>query len=157
MLGWTDTEHAPAVEAVVHEIDRMLGEPTTVNELPSANGRLFRQCRWPFSAEQLPVVASWFDKLADVLKTQDVVCQSSTNWIFAWRDEPAPLRPIESPGGMFGIHLGRPHRITTMFSFRDLDGYTRVKTALSELGLVELSDKHLRPKPGAFATKRRAK
>ena len=157
MIGWNDGPHARVTEDVVGEVEQTLGQPITVNEMPSVGGRLFRQRRWPFSAEHLPVVATWFDKLADVLKTRDVVAQSSTFWIFVWRDEPSPVSPMKSPGGILGIHLGRPHRITTMFSFRDLDRYASVKAKLSELGLVELSDKHLRPKVGTPAAKRRAK
>ena len=55
---------------------------------------------------------------------------------------------------MLGIHfhLGRPHRITTMLSFGDIEKYQVIKTALAEL-----SEKHLRPKIGATTTKRRAK
>jgi hypothetical protein len=157
MIGWNEGPKARVIEEVVADVDRALGQPTTVNEMPSGDGRRFRQRRWPFTPERLPVVATWFDKLADALKTQDVVAHSSTNWIFAWRGEPEPLRPLESAGGMIGIHLGRPHRVTTMFSFQDLEQYASVKAALRELELVELSDKHLRPKVGTSAAKRRAK
>jgi hypothetical protein len=157
MVGWNDGPHARVAEGVVHAADQTLGRPTAVNELPSGDGKLFRQRRWPFAAERLPVVATWFDTLADAIKSQDVVAHSSTMWIFAWRDEPAPLRPMESAGGMFGIHLGRPHRITTLFSFRDMERYASVKAALSELELIELSDKHLSPKVGATSRKRQAK
>jgi hypothetical protein len=157
MIGWNEGPNERATQDVVADVDRTLGQPTTVNEMPSADGRRFRQRRWPFTADRLSVVATWFDKLADVLKTQEVVAQSSTNCIFAWRGEPEPLRPLESAGGMLGIHLGRPHRITTMFSFRDLEQYASIKAALSELELVELSDKHLRPKLGTPAAKGRAK
>lgn len=157
MIGWNEGPQARVTEEVVRDVDQTLGQPTTVNDMPGGDGRLFHQRRWPFSAEHLPVVATWFDKMAEALKTQDVVAQSSTFWMFAWRDEPAPLRPLESPGGMLGVHLSRPHRITTMFSFRDLDKYATVKAALSDLELVELSDTHLRPKIGPSAAKRRAK
>lgn len=145
-IGWNDGAQAKATENVVRQADQLLGQPTAANETPR-DGGLYRQRRWQFSAEQLPVVATWFDELADLPRTRDVVAQASTFWMFAWRDEPAPLRPMESAGGMLGIHLGRPHRITTMFSFRDLDRYASIKAALGELGLAELSDKHLRPKP----------
>lgn len=157
MIGWNDGPHAVVAEEVADDVDHTLGRPTTVNEIPDGDGRLFHQRRWPFSAEHLLFVATRFDKMAEALKTQDVVAQSSTFWMFAWRDAPAPLRPMESPGGMLGVHLSRPHRITTMFSFRDLDKYATVKAALSDLELVELSDKHLRPKVGPPAAKRRAK
>ncbi len=157
MIGWNEGRNAGVTEEVVVDVDRTLGQPTAVNEMPSGDGRRFRQRRWPFTPERLPMVATWFDKLADALMTQDAVAHSSTNWIFAWRGEPEPLRAMESAGGMLGIHLGRPHRVTTMFSFRDFDQYASVKAALSELELVELSDKHLRPKVGTPAAKRRAK
>ena len=94
-------------------------------------------------------VATSFDKLAKSLGTKEVVAQATTFWTFAWRDELPPLLPFQSAGGMFGIHLGRPHRITTMFTFRDVERYLSMKAYLAELGLAELSDKHLRPKMGA--------
>ena len=156
MIGWNSEQHG-LVSEVASEVDRNLGQPTTVNELPRAGGQVFRQRRWPFPADKLAAVAKWFDRLAESLKTDQVVAHSSTFWIFAWHDEPPPLRPIESAGGMLGIHLGRPHRITTAFSFRDFDEYSRIKAYLSGLELVELSDRHLRPKTGAVTAKRRAK
>src|SRR3954447_1850584 len=135
MLGWNDAEH-DAVSEIAADINRTLGEAKVANELAAAGGQVFRQRRWPFSPELLPAVATWFDRLADLQETQAVVAQSSTLWNFAWRDEPPPLVPLESPGGMVGVHLGRPHRITTMFTFRDLDHYVNIKAALSELELV---------------------
>jgi hypothetical protein len=145
MVGWNTTLH-PVVSKLADEIDQTLGQPTVVNELPSADGQLFRQRHWSFAAEHLPAVATWFDRLAQPMKTQDVVAQSSTYWAFAWQDELPPLLPLQSAGGMFGIHLGKPHRITTMFTFRDVQRYQNIKAYLAELGLVELSDKHVRPK-----------
>ncbi len=155
MIGWNSGPHAHLAEDIVANVDQTLGSPTVVDKLPKADGRLFQYRRWQFSAERLPLVATWLDQLADVLSTPDVVAHSSTFWMFAWRDEPTPLRPLESAGGMLGIHLGLPHRITTMFSFRDLQRYASIKTALSELELVELSDKHLRPKVGTLPAKRK--
>ena len=156
-MGWNDGPHVRMTEDVVGEIDQTLGEPATANERRDVDGRHFRQRRWTFSAGQLSAVAAWFDQLSDALKTQEVVAQSSTFWGFAWRDESSPLPPMESAGGMFGIHLGRRHRVTTMFLFRDLAQYASIKAALSELKLVELSDKHLRPKVGPAADTRSAK
>ena len=145
MIGWSSSQH-DLVSPIAIEIDRTLGVPTTSNELPSADSQVFRQRRWPFSAEALPTVAKWFDKLAESMKTSQVVAQSSTIWSFAWRDELPPLLPFQSAGGMFGIHLGQPHRVSTMFSFRDIERYQSIKTYLLEIGLTELSDKHLRPR-----------
>jgi hypothetical protein len=64
-----------------------------------------------------------------------------------WRAEPPPPEPpLDAPGGIFGVHLGRPHRITTTFNFRDVAGYRDIQAYLSQIGLVELSDRHVRPK-----------
>ena len=157
MIGWKEGPHAALTEEVVGEINLALGPPRTSNVMPSAYGELLGERCWQFAPEQLAAVAAWFDRLADGLKTQEVVAYSSTLWLFAWRDELPPLRVLESPGGTLGIHLGRPHRIMTVFLFRDLDQYARIKAALSSLGLVELSDRHLHPKAGGGAAKRRAK
>lgn len=145
MVGWNLIVHSSLSKLAV-EIDEVLGPPTSINEVPSAGGERFRQHRWAFAVDNLPSVATWFDRLAKPLKTQDVVAQSITYLMFAWQDELPPLLPMQSPGGTFGIHLGRPHRITTMFSFRDLERYQAIKTYLSQIGLVDLSDKHVRPK-----------
>ncbi|HVT90883.1 MAG TPA: hypothetical protein VHD56_18660 [Tepidisphaeraceae bacterium] len=125
--------------------------------MPAPDEQIFTQHRWPFSVEQLPTVATWFDQLAELKVKEDVVAHSSINWIFVWRGEPASSDPMESPGGMLGIHLNQPYRITTIFTFRDLDQYASIKAALSKLELVELSDKHLKPKIGAAKDKKRKK
>lgn len=82
MIGWNSSQH-DLVSEIANQIDQMLGEPSTSSEFPSADGQLFRQRRWPFSAEKLPAVATWFDKLAKPMKTTEVVAQSSTFWTFA--------------------------------------------------------------------------
>ena len=162
MLGWNDARGA-AVAEVMADVDRTLGPAAKVNRIPDASGQLFHQHRWPYSVDKLPDVASWFDRLADALEAGEVVAHASTVWMFTWRgddaargDSPPPV-PLVSPGGMLALHLGlRPHRLSTMFTFRDVDQYARVKTVLSQLGLVELSDRNLRPKPGAGGAKRRS-
>lgn len=157
IICWDDGSNTRPAEEVADDAERTLGKPTRAVELPAGEGKLHRERRWSFSVERLPVVATWFDKLADQIKTEQVVAQSSTFWAFAWRDDPASPRPLEAAGGMLGLHLGRPHRITTMFSFRDLENYASVKAALADLRLVELSDKHLRPKIGGTTAGRKAK
>jgi uncharacterized protein (DUF2132 family) len=97
-------------------------------------------------AETLPAVARWFDQLASLRKSKDVVAQASLLWIISWRDEPVETNPLNAAGGMFGIHLGQSQAITTRFRFRTVEQYLRIKASLAHVGLVELSDKHLRPK-----------
>jgi hypothetical protein len=46
---------------------------------------------------------------------------------------------------MFGVYLPRPGTLTTMFSFVSLEHFQAIKQYLSQIGLVVLSDKHLRP------------
>ena len=156
VILWNAALH-PAVRDVVADIDEALGPATAVNKLRDASGQVFRQHHWPFPADKLPAVARWFGELADSMRTKQVVARASTIWSFAWSDEPPPLRHLETPGGLFGVHLFPPHRITTSFSFRDMDHYVRIKAYLAELGLVQLSDRHLRPKIGGGATKQRRK
>jgi hypothetical protein len=147
-MTWESSQH-PLISDVVAKIEATLGWAGAVNEMPGAGGELFRQCRWQFTTDMLAVVATWFDALSKPLKTRKIVAHSSTFWIFAWSDEPQPLIPLESAGGMLGIHLGQPHRVTTMFSFRDFNRYLRIKEDWEALGLAKLSDKHLRPKINA--------
>jgi hypothetical protein len=151
-IEWSSSQDA-AVAGVAAEMERALGLPKTGSEMPAPDGRVYRHRCWQYQAELLPAVAAWFDRLADLMKARDVFAQASTSWLIAWRDE-GPPRPTESTGGMFGIHLGRPHRLTTAFDFRNLEQYAKVKAALRQLQLVELSDKHLRPRIGTDAVER---
>jgi hypothetical protein len=155
-VGW-NSGRDELLSGIVAEVEQTLGQARAVVERPSPDGQVFRLRRWPFAAEKLTAVASWFDRLAEAMKTPDVLAHSSTNWAFAWRDEPLPVGALESPGGMFGVHLGRPHRISTLFSFRDLEQYARIKKYLEDAELARLSDKHVRPKIGEDAKKGRRK
>lgn len=156
LIGWNDVPDA-VVSDVQAEILRVLGQPATVVERPGVGGQRYRHECWPFSADQFRSVATWFDQLAEHRKAQDVFAQTSVAWTFAWRDEAPPLLPMQSAGGMFGIHFGDPQGITTMFSFRDFERFLRVKEYLAEIGLAELSEKHLRPKIGIDGSKKRGK
>lgn len=153
-VGWNSGRDALLL-GIVAEVEQTLGPATAVVERPGPGGQVFRLRRWPFAAEKLAAVGAWFDRLADAMETPEVVAHSSTIWGFAWRDEPPQVRALESPGGMFGVHLGRPHRISTLFSFRDLERYAMIKRYLEEVGLARLSDKHLRPKVRVDAKKGR--
>lgn len=154
MIGWPAVHHE-RVSPIVEQLTHSLGKPGTENEVPSPDDEVFRQYRWTFNNELLSDVATAIDELTELLKIQEVVAQSNTVWMFAWEDEPSPINPLESAGGMLGIHLGRPHRITTMFSFRDVAKYEAIKASLSEMKLVELSDRHLRPKQGVGKSKKK--
>ena len=131
MLGWMPAT-CPAASELAIEINQTLGPPREMRDHPSSGGKIFRQHRWSFTADKLPTIAGWIDRLAEPLAAGDAVVHCSTNWIFTWRGEPPPVVPLESPGGMFGVHLGKPHRVTTMFSFGDMEKYERIKASLAE-------------------------
>ncbi len=154
MLGGNAAENFGLSEMAA-EIDRTLGQAGVATELPAPLAVQLGHRRWTFSTDMLPDVAAWFDKYADLLKMKEVFAQASTFWGFEWQEAPPRTPPKEPMGGMLGVHLGRPHRITTMFCFRDLEQYQHIKSALAKLELVELSDKHLRPKIGTATDKRR--
>jgi hypothetical protein len=120
--------------------------PAVTNEMPSATGRVFHQRRWRFSASQIGMLANWFDAFSELVHKKIVVAHSSTFWTFAWKTEAPPFERFETAGGELAIHLGAPHTLTTMFTFQALDHYETVKLALRALELVELSDRHLRPR-----------
>lgn len=145
-LGWKEHDDDELVQRASSELTELLGAPISVVEMPDTGGLLFRQCRWRFSPPQLAAIAITFDELQDLLKRKVAVARASTFWTIAWRDEPVPLTESASAGGQFGIHLGPPQRLTTLFSFRSLDQYAKIKRALSDLELAELSDRHLRPR-----------
>lgn len=153
-LAWKPI-HDVLLSGVAAEVDQTIGLPTVSSERPAGDGDLgYRGRRWSFDGDKLPIVASWVDRLAALTKTSDVVVHSSTFWSLAWREEPPSER---TPDSAFAVHLGRPHRLTTLLLFRDPEQYARIKKFLEEIGLVQLSDKHLRPKTCLDATKRRGK
>src|SRR5438874_12776706 len=43
MIGWNEGPAARVTEEVVADVELTLGQPTTVNEMPSGDGRRFRQ------------------------------------------------------------------------------------------------------------------
>jgi hypothetical protein len=145
-IGWTP-EKQPAVTASVEAIKGRLGDNSNIVELPDAAGLLFRNLRWNVSETQLPSVALWFDSIARPLKKIEVVAHLSMLWKPDWKDQvPVPRPEHHWSGNMFGVHLGRPHRLTTYFAFRDIPHYLTIKKYLAEIGLVVLSDTHVRPK-----------
>ena len=151
-LGWNGIKR-PGISALADEINVTLGRASFEQESPDvctiSVGEPFYTRRWAFTAEHLPKVASWFDRLPKPVITHDLTAYCNISWFFAWRDEPLPLPPLHKfvgPGGHFMISLGSPHRITTQFSFRTIDKYDEIKQYFESIGLAKLSDRHLTPK-----------
>lgn len=138
------------VPGAVQAITALWGGEPQVDEGRDADGSVIRSFKWPLAAAQLPAVARWFDSVRQQL-TRGATPFTSTYWSFDWPGPPPPSKgskPAFRFGGTLGIHLGCPHRVTTMFSFRDVEHYAEIKAYLSGIGLVDLSDKHVRPKLG---------
>jgi hypothetical protein len=148
-LGWNVIKR-PEVSAIADDAGVALGGATFEHERPDvrpdAVGETYRIRRWKIGGDDLPKVASWFDRISGPIATYEVTAHCSIGWFFAWRDEPLPLRKFESAGGHFMIHLGSPHRISTAFSFWSIEKYDEIKQYLQAIGLAELSDRHLTPK-----------
>jgi len=149
-VSWTSPDY-PSIRQVIDEIDQVLGRPEAVVSLPMPDGQTFHKSVWPFPDARLGAVAAWIDRLAGLSKSSDVLAHTSKFWSFAWRDEPQPALFQQSAGGRFGVHLGPPNRITTSFSFRDMDRYQAMKKYFKDIGLANLSDKHVRPRIGTNA------
>jgi hypothetical protein len=149
-VSWTSTDYA-SIQRVIDDVEQAIGRPQAEVDLPMPDGRTFHQRVWRFLDAQLGSAAAWIDQFAGLSKTGDVLPHTSKLWTFAWRDEPKVALPEQAPGGMFGVHLGPLNRITTSFSFRDMDRYQAMKRYFKDIGLANLSDKHVRPKIGAKA------
>jgi len=146
-----------SVSETIHAINGQLGAAAKVGDYRDGTGLMFHHLRWLVSAAQLPAVASWFDELREALHQGEVVAHCSMTWMFKLKDEAGEDESVERYGGMFGIHLGRVQGITTMFGFRDVAHYGTIKDYLRSIELVELSDKHVRPKGSVPMTARRAR
>ncbi|MCA9146875.1 MAG: hypothetical protein KDB05_29055 [Planctomycetales bacterium] len=138
-IGWM-CENQPELSRSIDELTSRVGEASATIDFPFPNG-LFRQNRWSLSSTHLTVIAEWFDRVKEQVEENAVVATCGTCWGIQWKNDPETVS-----GGMFGIHLGRPHRITTMFTFPDISRYEMTKRYLIAVGFVTLSDKHISPK-----------
>ncbi len=138
-IGWM-SDCDSNISRSVNELIREIGEPITTVDVPSLVGT-FRQNQWTLSSGHLVAIASWFDLVREPLKHKELVATCGTCWGIQWR-----INNKRISGGMFGIHLGQPHRLTTAFTFPDISHYEIIKRYLSDIGLVKLSDTHIRPK-----------
>ena len=137
-----------AIPSAVQAITSLWGAEPEMHEGRDFGGSVTRNFQWDLPEKQLPVAAQWFDSVRKQL-TRGGTPATCTYLSFEWPGPAMPGKRGGKLGGMLGIHLGCPHRVTTMFSFRDLDHYFAIKAHLATIGLVELSDKHVRPKIGA--------
>jgi hypothetical protein len=161
-IHWTSLNHKSLSE-LAQEIDGACGPATSAYECDESTEGRFYQRHWNYEAEALARVASWVDRLDSIATKHDtdtIGAQASTSWEVAWRHESAAASNA-SPGGTFGIVLSLPrrelmrqsmrrfalpHTVTTIFSFFDVDQFLHIKAGLTKVGLVDLSEKHLRPK-----------
>jgi hypothetical protein len=145
MVLWNSAD-SPALSHSMEKLIRTLGSPSHMNDLPGLRGSISRQYRWTISKEHLITVAEWFDEVRPAMDSTEVVGHCIAMWDFEWLTDSNSLPPTKKIENMFGIQLGRPHRISTVFGFRTVADYISLKAFLTEISLVKLSDNHIRPK-----------
>lgn len=111
-----------------------------------AQGMLCIKSVKPQPVERIMDIARNFENLVDTFPNVLAASVIMMNWIFAWKNEPDPVLPLISAGGMFSIIFGKPNRVSTRFTFRNLADYFSIKDFLTEIGMCNLSDKNVRPK-----------
>jgi hypothetical protein len=136
-----------SVPTAVQAITSLWGAQPRMHEGRDFDGSVTRNFEWDLPEAQLLVAAQWFDSVRQQ-PTRGGTPATCTYWSFDWPGPTMPSKRAAKLGGMLGLHLGCPHRVTTVFTFRDLEHYFGIKAYLSEIGLVDLSDKHVRPKLG---------
>jgi hypothetical protein len=155
-VGWTPAKY-PSITASVEALEAQLGGNGNAKDFPDRSGPPFRMQRSIISEIQLPLVAFWFDLMVEQIKQIQAVPNCYMLWHLQWKDEiPVFKAGLGWSGNTFGVNLGRPHRLTTTFSFRDISQYLAIKKYLADIDLVELSDNHIRPK-GSIPLASRAK
>jgi hypothetical protein len=144
-VHWASVD-LPAISGWTEKLVEALGAPAKEMDFRSHNRSISRQYKWTVPTDRLRAVAEWFDTIGPLLESKEVFAQCITMWVFDWLngDDSVPL--IQRPINMFGIQLSDTRSISTTFAFPTIDSYHSIKAYLAEIGLVSLSDTHIRPK-----------
>jgi hypothetical protein len=132
-------------QSLASDMDRFhcsLGPPAAENSLASRVDEPAQCVRWNLPIHQMGPIAAWLDKVHESA-SERITARAGGNLMFKWSRSHG--EGSTDRGGMFGVHLGTVRAITTMFSFASREHYHAIKQYLADIGLVELSDKHLKP------------
>jgi hypothetical protein len=113
-------------------------------------GKTYRRVTRKLAPASLADAIAWLEANENQIINRDIPLQSVLLHRFVhfrWRNSPDPEEaPVSLPNSMIGIYYSRPRQISTHLHFVYLQQYRELKHYLLELGLVKLSDKHIRPK-----------
>jgi hypothetical protein len=137
---------SPALPALTAKLTQALGTPTKEMDFPAYDGTISRQYRWNVPTDRLRIVAEWFDESRSLRASKEVFAQCIAMWVFDWLDADQSVPQNQRPINMFGMQLCDTHQISTTFAFPTVDDYFSLKSFLAEIDLVDLSDRHIRPK-----------
>ena len=141
LVVWTP-RRSPAISESIEVVRRVLASQPTTHDCTNKYYEPARNLSWTLGPDQVRPAALWLEQMYAEHGEDDFSANLSSTIIFEWND----LANDGSPrhGGMFGFHLARPRGVTTMFGFPSMEHYQGIKEYLVRIGLVVLSDKHLR-------------
>lgn len=139
LLVWPKSSEAQ-VASLVAELQALLGAPFESNDIPL--GPPMRMQTWQHREVQLPVIAELYNRHATMFNKGKVNFVATGGWFFTWRDDSSP----DPLGGHLACHITSPLTVGTHFAFRDFKHYEVIKQHFQQVGLLEMSEKHLTPK-----------
>lgn len=139
-----DPRRSPDVARAVDSIRRrMVGVPR-YSEVPGPDGGGLANLHGTLRAEDRADVAKWLDEVCHRERAEGGQAGYSHYVMFRWAGDAGAAANGKLIGGMFGTHVGAIRAVTTEFAFATAQDFQAVKAYLSEIGLVELSDKCVR-------------
>ncbi|MDB5324401.1 MAG: hypothetical protein JWN40_6032 [Phycisphaerales bacterium] len=149
-VNWTSTRSLGISESVQSIRQVLLAQPVAGTASNKYRERL-QSLTWKLTTEEMRAAAVWLDAMAGQHQEDEFSGTLSRTLTFRWSSVPGgePARC----GGMFAVYLPRPGALTTMFGFVSMEHYQAIKDYLAQIGLVVLSDRHLRAARPAKAAK----
>jgi hypothetical protein len=140
-VAWTEGTEDSLTDA----IDIIRSEIGTQAENFVQPHRRFHQHTWTLGPAELSKVVKWLDRYEALFKHPGASIVANQQVAFRWlpifRESEAELPPQ-----IFGLNFSRPRFVTMPWIFYNVAHYLRIKSYLAEIGLVSMSDKHVRPK-----------
>ena len=143
-IGWVPTR-SPEITPLVDGVRSLIASTPFGSKFTNCRGDSGTEWRWTVAPGEVRSLAEWVDAVRREAPPDDLWVTLNHTTVFRWNDAAGEVGT--TTGGMFGVHLGRPRAVTTQFSFESNAHYRAVKAYLSEIGLVDLSDRNLRPAP----------
>jgi hypothetical protein len=145
-IGWGPLED-DVVRPAVDDLGRALVAVAQATPPVGSPGRSSMQFRCALAPDDVRVAAKWLDALYKKLGERPLGVMLNMFLNFEWK--PWRTGEGESKTGVWSmlmLQLAKPRGLTTMFGFADAAHYREMKKYLAEIDLVELNDKHVRPK-----------